>query len=78
MKVTLCQTASSTWFTRQRRSLSNSTGLPAGSCQPQAIESGRRRLGLVGAMSAVFHGEKNSRRAYLVSITSISGIPKCS
>src|SRR5271168_2451305 len=29
-------------------------------------------------MSESGHGEKNSRRAYLVSIASISGIPKCS
>jgi len=29
-------------------------------------------------MAGLGHGEKNSRRAYLVSIASISGIPKCS
>ena len=29
-------------------------------------------------MPALGHGEKNSQRAYLVSIASISGIPKCS
>ena len=30
------------------------------------------------AMAGLGHGEKNSQRAYLVSIASISGIPKCS
>jgi hypothetical protein len=30
------------------------------------------------AMTAQAHGENNSQRAYLVSIASISGIPKCS
>ena len=28
-------------------------------------------------MTALGHGEKNSRRAYLVRIASNSGIPKC-
>ena len=29
------------------------------------------------SMSELGHGEKNSQRAYLVSIASISGIPRC-
>ena len=31
-----------------------------------------------GARAALGHGEKNSQRAYFVSIASISGIPRCS
>jgi hypothetical protein len=41
---------------------------------------GRRSLGTnrQGFMSGSGHGEKNSRRTYLVRIASKSGIPKCS
>ena len=34
-----------------------------------------KEWGRIGTASG--HGEKNSQRAYLVSIASISGIPKC-
>jgi hypothetical protein len=43
-----------------------------------SIEIDAEATGGAGPMTAMGHGEKNSRRAYLVSIASISRIQKCS
>ena len=43
-----------------------------------SIEIDAEATGGAGPMTAMGHGEKNSQRAYFVSIASISGIPRCS